>query len=826
MQFLRRLSGFIGVLAGISAAQDREPAVALILESANAVVYPKEDRLELPAVPGEVLFTGDRISVSNGWASILRCGPKSGHRLRLTEGAIVFGREEDDESEATVRGRVPATPCLLPELERRPAVAVLDAARGASVERAAAAAGVPRNSSELQARVARAVALEKQGDYAKAIDEYSTIGAVWPEQQWARRLVYRLAAKTGSSEGSGKLYALVLGVSNYGSQTIRPLKFADADALLVSRFLSESARGKALGGGPEVIVRTNADVRYGTVRTLLNEFFAQAGRDDSILLFIAAHGIAYNQDGYVILHDSEIQSLYTTGISMSEIRDTLAAHAARVSRVFLFVDACHAQRIGPIRDFSKVNEQLRSAINSIREGQIFAFFAASGDEEAFEHPKYGGGHGAFTYFLVRAFNITREYSDYARTDYDGDGYLTPKEVIEYVADRVRLSTNRRQRPQGETRLTDLRVPLSAAPLSLPCCNPLDRNETRITGAARDPTIDPEAGAARGIPWGDPRTIERRIELENRIHEIITRYLEGDEQPQQREDFSVGAVSCIEARQLSGGSLFLEGREEFFRGRALIFDKRYAAALDRLHRAIRLDPASPYSFNALGIAYLEQAQYHLAIAAFRDAIRRAPYWAYPRHNLALAFAQLGDYGDAIAAYREAMRLAPRYSYLPYNLGLLYQRMNRDEEAEALYRLAREKAPWRAGPSIALGVLMMQRGREAQARKHFAEAWELLAQRPEPDLVPTLRHNQALLLARRDLVAADALLRRNIDEYGFLPSRFALAQTLTEALSSSRRPDSKLLLEAEQAWRDVLAEVPENVGAKRELARLEKLTGGSR
>ena len=148
-----------------------------------------------------------------------------------------------------------------------------------------------------------------------------------------------------------------------------------------------------------------------------------------------------------------------------------------------------------------------------------------------------------------------------------------------------------------------------------------------------------------------------------------------------------------ARKLTQDSLLLEGRQDFFQGRTLLFDKKFPQAANLLEQAIRFDPGAAYGYNALGIAYLEQAQFDQALPAFRDAAQRAQHWAYPLHNLALAYVETGDYRSAIRSYQQAIRLTPQYSYLPYNLGLVYQRLNRRKEAEAptvrrwLWRLTR-------------------------------------------------------------------------------------------------------------------------------------------
>jgi tetratricopeptide (TPR) repeat protein len=125
-----------------------------------------------------------------------------------------------------------------------------------------------------------------------------------------------------------------------------------------------------------------------------------------------------------------------------------------------------------------------------------------------------------------------------------------------------------------------------------------------------------------------RENQLRVALENKAQEVLLRYLSGDQTPQTRQEFQQGARYMEAARTLTHESLFLEGREDFFQGRALLFDKKFPQAAELLEQAVRIDPGAAYGFNALGIAYLEQAQYEKAIPAFRDAVRRARRWSYP------------------------------------------------------------------------------------------------------------------------------------------------------------------------------------------------------
>src|SRR5204862_189625 len=94
--------------------------------------------------------------------------------------------------------------------------------------------------------------------------------------------------------------------------------------------------------------------------------------------------------------------------------------------------------------------------------------------------------------------------------------------------------------------------------------------------------------------------ELRLALDNKGQEILLRYLQGDENPQTQAEFAMGGRYMGAARQLTRDSLFLEARDDFFKGRALLFDKTqpsYQNAATLLEQAVRIDPNTAYGFNA-------------------------------------------------------------------------------------------------------------------------------------------------------------------------------------------------------------------------------------
>jgi protein O-mannosyl-transferase len=526
---------------------------------------------------------------------------------------------------------------------------------------------------------------------------------------------------------------------------------------------------------------------------------------------------------------------------------------SKVGRVLLFVDVCKAGTIGTIHNTTvSTNVQQLGDI----QGDLFGLLASRPREVSLEGPEFGGGHGVFSYFVIKGLE--------GAADENKDGVVEADELIKYVSAQVPMATGNKQHPRefgtydNMMRLSDTRKPgidvahwrvildsrhggplyLAGKPQGqIPAASPqsqatVDRFNSAINSGRILPGDSNNAFTALGdLKATAPpeqyqeRENQLRVALENKGQEVLLRYLAGDETPQSRDEFQSAARYMDAARTLTQESLFLEGRQDFFQGRALLFDKKFPEAANLLEQAVRIDPGAAYGFNALGIAYLEQAQYDKAIPAFRDAVRRAQHWSYPLHNVALAYVETGDYRSAIRAYQEAIRLTPQYSYLPYNLGLVYQRLNRRKDAETAYTKAEMLAPNSAEPYNALGTLKASEGKRAEAEQLYRQALQKNA-----TLLPA-RHNLALLLADqqgREKEAID-LWRENLrQEPDYLASRLSLAGELAEQGDNGAAVDEyRKVLEAKPeyvaariALADVLAKTNDRDGALDQLRQVTK------
>jgi tetratricopeptide (TPR) repeat protein len=441
--------------------------------------------------------------------------------------------------------------------------------------------------------------------------------------------------------------------------------------------------------------------------------------------------------------------------------------------------------------------------------------ASQANQESLEDESFGGGHGAFSYFLLNGLNGAAEAAL--------RGKVTMGDLSAYVPAAVRDGTLGKQLPKqigtaDETRiladlsqegitlkkftgptLTAARSRASAAdvaPPSSPPPDPIVIDRQRAADAVRGfeeairaesllPTDDHSAfGFLDALHAGlTPRDYQLesdklRVALENRGQQVLVRYLKGEAVPQDRANFESGHQAFEAAKILAPDSVYLDSRALFCQGRVAVFDGKYDDAEVLLERSVGLDPQRAYAYNALGIADLERANYDRAILAFRDAVARAPYWAYPVHNLALAYTEKGDYANAIRAYQRARLLAPRAAYVPYNLGLLYQRMHRLIDAESMYTLALQFEPRNAQVLNAMGALKAADGRKADrttAETLYGQALALDAG------LLAARHNLAVLLSDTNRLAeALPLWRENLArDPNHLPSRLGLARALAAA-----------------------------------------------
>lgn len=269
-----------------------------------------------------------------------------------------------------------------------------------------------------------------------------------------RGLNVRQVASGVAPDGKGQLWAVIVGISSY--KNVPPegqLRFAHRDAYEMAAFL-RSPRGGAFPSN-HVKLLLNQDATVSAIRSAIGTWLVRSAEpDDVIYIFFAGHGVVEgDNDGYLMAHDSDPQNLYATAMQVAEL-DRIITQRLRARIVVLMADACHAGQLGwasrgpaePALLTNYLEEVGKSGAGVVR------LLASRANERSFEDGRWGGGHGAFTHFMLEALK--------GKGDRDNDGFVRVGELIGYLSEVVPEETKALQHPRLGGNF-DPRLPLSA-----------------------------------------------------------------------------------------------------------------------------------------------------------------------------------------------------------------------------------------------------------------------------------------------------------------------------------------------------------------------------
>jgi tetratricopeptide (TPR) repeat protein/uncharacterized caspase-like protein len=261
--------------------------------------------------------------------------------------------------------------------------------------------------------------------------------------------------KSGTAlDGRGKLWAVVIGVSNYKNLGPKDqLEFAHRDAAEFADFL-RSPNG---GGFPsnQLTLLTNQAATLSAMRSALGTMLPRSAEpDDMVIIFFAGHGVVEGErDGYLLAHDSDPQNLYATALQVSEL-NRIVNERLKARTVILITDACHAGQLGwTSRNTGEAGLLVNRYLDEVgKSGKgVFRLLASRADQLSYEDKRFGGGHGCFTWFLLEGLR--------GKAERDGDGFVRVGELLDYLSENVPKTTQALQHPRAAGDI-DVRLPLS------------------------------------------------------------------------------------------------------------------------------------------------------------------------------------------------------------------------------------------------------------------------------------------------------------------------------------------------------------------------------
>ena len=185
------------------------------------------------------------------------------------------------------------------------------------------------------------------------------------------------------------------------------------------------------------------------IKKSLFEWLGQVLEEDIVTIFFAGHGSPQSPDNpenlFLLPYDVQYDSIATTGFPMWDI-ETALKRFIKAKRVIVIADACHAGGVGQAFDVARrdgrglkvvpISSNLHN-LSHIGDG-ICILTASDDDQFSQESKKWGGGHGVFTYYLLKGLN--------GDADYNKDRQVSLGEIIPYLSEQVRRETRNAQTP--------------------------------------------------------------------------------------------------------------------------------------------------------------------------------------------------------------------------------------------------------------------------------------------------------------------------------------------------------------------------------------------
>jgi hypothetical protein len=236
------------------------------------------------------------------------------------------------------------------------------------------------------------------------------------------------------------IWALVIGIGDYQHDQIDRLDYADNDAQSFYDFFS-SPTGFSLQADRVKLLLNQQATRENILKEM--EWITNhAFKNDLVIIYMALHGIVEQGELYFMAHNSDPHNLLASGVKKSDL-ENLLQRRMKSNKIVWFADACHSGSIGqdPLialraNRAGSTNRLLRE-IAKARNG-LALFMSAMGMEFSQESSKWGGGHGVFTYYLLKGLR--------GGADRNEDRYVSILELYDYVSKQVNEATAGKQNP--------------------------------------------------------------------------------------------------------------------------------------------------------------------------------------------------------------------------------------------------------------------------------------------------------------------------------------------------------------------------------------------
>jgi tetratricopeptide (TPR) repeat protein/uncharacterized caspase-like protein len=499
-------------------------------------------------------------------------------------------------------------------------------------------------------------------------------------------------------------YAVIVGINYDKLPEAKRLRFAERDAQAIYTILisPEGGRFKA----ENVHVLTGAKASLANLRQEIDAWLPSVAQpDDRVLIYFAGHGFAYQGKGYLAPYDVDLDNIGATGYPMDELGSVIGGKISAKYKILL-TDACHSGAVSP-DDTASLNRALSTLHTS-----LFSLTASRERERSFESPDLEGGHGVFTYYVVKGLE--------GAADTSGDGVVTADELAEYVHTQVREATKNEQNPTSDRGSYDAEMLLSYVPSNAaPAAPPAPKFGSLVFETNMDEVEVFVDGKSIGVlSKGKPVTVPGLPPGEHTVKGVKMGY-EPDGPRQETvypgQESTVSIKILIARRHAKAASDLLDKGVDAYQHASQ--EKNYRTAAEYLEKALAADPTYSQAAYYLGLTYSALFDYQKAATYYKKAIAIDPDYLEAHANYAGMLLDTGDVDEAIRQVNAVLQRRPDHATALIMQAEAYRLKELYAQAIDAARKAIKLAPAIGDPHLWLADSLRLSGQFAEARPEY-------------------------------------------------------------------------------------------------------------
>jgi tetratricopeptide (TPR) repeat protein len=532
-----------------------------------------------------------------------------------------------------------------------------------------------------------------------------------PAQQQRDLKLEKIDDATLPSNAPAHSYAVIIGVSKYPNLPANlQLQFSERDAQSIYTALISPEGGNFKAENIRVL--TGAKASLAGIRQEIGVWLPSVAQgDDRVVIYFAGHGFLYQGKGYLAPYDFSLDKVTATGYPMDELGAAIGGKIHAKWKILL-TDACHSGAISP-----EDTESLNHSLSNLQQS-LFSLTASRDREQSFESPELEGGHGVFTYYVVKGLEGEADNSP-------RDGKVSADELAEYVHTQVRLATGGKQNPTADRSSFDKEMWLSYIPANAPpAAAPAPQfGSFALTVNMDGVEIFVDGKSVGVVSKGKPFTVPGLTPGQHTVKGVH----QGFEPDGPREETVYpGTESTVNIKILIPRRRDKAAEEALDKGLALYqkgYDQNYKKAAELFEKAFQLDPKYSQAAYYLGLTYNALFDEEKAQQYYKKAIEIDPDYLEAHASYAGMLLDIGDVDEAIRQVNTVLTRQPDNAVALTMLAQAYRFKELYAQSIEAARKAIRLTPKNAEPHLWLGDSLRLSGKLADAGAEYDQYLKL-------------------------------------------------------------------------------------------------------